>query len=305
MCKDMDIMRINCFYIHMPDHMHFTISQKVAEVFDLYTQLHDIRISLFSPEGELVYPDSVGRPNCRHCTMLRETLGLDSRCRALDRKMMQASLNKGGMVSYTCHAGMREAAAPIFIGHELAGYVMLGQFRSEAAPAVSPYALRWQEEQATPALQEAYEETAVFPEEKVETLLSMFRHLLEFIMESHLIRHKDYDLLAPVMERIHRHPEQELTLQAAARLAGRSSSTVTRLFHKVAGCSFKQYQTAFRMEQAASMLLEWPHRPVAEIARQLGYEDPLYFSRVFHRHAGSSPSRYRFRNRTDGADPRV
>ena len=296
MCKDMDKSCIHCFYIHMPNRMHFTISQKVSDVFDLYTQLHDIRISLFSPDGELVYPDAVGRPNCRHCALLREQLALDSRCRALDRKMMQASLDHGDMVAYTCHAGMREATAPIFIGGELAGYVMLGQFRSEAAPAVSPYAARWQEEQGSTALQHEYERTAVFPEDKIETLLSMFRHLLEFIIESHLIRHRDYDLLNPVIERIHRHPETELSLQEAGRLMGRSPSTVTRLFRRVTGSSFKQYQTTFKMKQAATLLIQTPSRPVAEIARQLGYDDPLYFSRAFRRHYGCAPTQYRVLN---------
>ncbi|MBN2164042.1 MAG: PocR ligand-binding domain-containing protein [Pontiellaceae bacterium] len=291
----MDKKGVMCFYVHMSSSMHYTISSKVSEIFDLYTQLHDIRISLFSPTGDLIYPDRVGRPNCRHCIMLRQTLGMDSSCRELDRKMMQTSLQRGGMVTYTCHAGMREAAAPVFVGRELAGYVMLGQFRSEAAPERSPYADQWAEQQGNGELQLEYEQTAMFPEDKIETLLSMFRHLMEFIMESHLIQHKDYDLLEPVIEQIHAHPESDISLADAARLAGRSSSAVTRIFKRVTGRSFKQYQTDRRMEQAALMLRNSPSRPVADIGVALGYEDPLYFSRVFRKRYGCAPSAYRGR----------
>jgi ligand-binding sensor protein len=186
--------------------MQYTISSKVAEVFDLYTELHDIRISLFSPDGELVYPDAIGRPDCAHCTMLRRNLSMDSRCRTLDRKMMMTSLSRRNMVSYTCHAGMREAAAPVFVDDGLVGYVMLGQFRSETSPEQSPYAARWAKVQGNDGLQAAYQQTAVFPEQKIRTLLSMFQQMLEFIIESHLIRHKDYDLIGPAIERIHRQP---------------------------------------------------------------------------------------------------
>jgi AraC-like DNA-binding protein len=273
--------------------MHHTISQKVSDIFDLYTELHDIRISLFSPDGTLIYPDAVGRPNCRHCTLLRDVLQLDSRCRALDHRMMQVALGRRDMVSYTCHAGMREATSPIFVEGELAGYVMLGQFRSEAAPAATPYAAMWQEAQGNQALQAAYEQTAVFPEEKIKTMLSMFRHLLEFIVGDRLIHHKDYDMIQPVISQIHDCSGAETTLETAARLVGRSPSTVTRLFKKVTGKSFKQYQTAYRMQQAASQLENLPNRPVADIAQMVGYADPLYFSRAFHKQYGCSPSEYR------------
>ncbi len=273
--------------------MHHTISQKVSEIFDLYTELHDIRISLFSPDGRLIYPDVVGRPNCDHCRMLRETLGLDSECRDLDRKMMQTAWERKGMISYTCHAGMREAAVPIIIEGELAGYVMLGQFRSEAAPATSPYAGRWEKELGNNALQKAYDATTVFPERKIETLLSMFRHLLEFIIGDQLIHHKDYDLVLPVIERIRQMPEKEMTIESAAKLIGRSPSTVTRLFKKVTGKGFKQYQVNYRLEKAASRLRSMPNHPVAEIALSVGYDDPLYFSRVFKKRFGCSPSEYR------------
>ncbi|MBN2686073.1 MAG: PocR ligand-binding domain-containing protein [Pontiellaceae bacterium] len=272
--------------------MNYTISQRVSEIFDLYTQLHEIRISLFNPEGKLIYPDAVGRPNCRYCTMLRDTLGMDSRCRAMDRKMMQVSLQRHGLVSYTCHAGMREAAAPVVVNEKLVGYVMLGQFRSEAAPTQSPYSEEWQAEQGNAALQKAYETTAVFPEHKIETLLSMFRHLLEFIIESQLIQPKEYDLIEPAIAQIHDRPAEPFSLADASRLIGRSPSSVTRLFLKATGRGFKQYQANYRMERAALLLKQSPGRPITEIARSVGFEDALYFSRVFRRHFGCSPSAF-------------
>lgn len=277
----------------MLESLHHTISQRVSEIFDLYTDLHDIRISLFSPDGRLLYPDAVGRPNCRHCSMLRETLGMDGRCRKLDRKMMEVAFEREEMITYTCHAGMREATSPLIVDGELVGYVMLGQFRSEAAPDTSPYAEKWRAEQGNDDLQMEFIQTPIFPEEKIETLLSMFRHLLELIIGGQLIRHKDYDLIAPVIEHIRAHPEVSLGLEAAALMAGRSPSTVSRIFKKITGRSFKQYQVWFRLEQACSLLVSMPNRPITEIAESVGFEDSLYFSRLFNKHLGLSPSDYR------------
>jgi AraC-like DNA-binding protein len=227
--------------------------------------------------------------------MLREAMGMDPLCRELDHKMMRSAFDKEKMITYTCHAGMREATAPLVVDRELVGFVMIGQFRSESAPSISPYAGQWYAEQGNDALQDEFSRTPTFPEEKIDTLLSMFRHLLEFIIGGHLIQHKDYDLVKPVIEHIHTHPGDELSLESAARMAGRSPSTVSRLFKKTTGRSFKQYQVWFRLDRAANMLESTPNRPVAEIAQDCGFDDPLYFSRVFRKHKECSPSEYRSR----------
>jgi AraC-like DNA-binding protein len=289
----MDNSIILCSFYPMLESMDHKISQKVPEIFDLYTQLHGVRISFFGPGGKLIYPDAQGRPDCRHCSMLRSELGMDSLCRELDYRMMQAALQKEQMITYTCHAGMREATAPLIVDHELVGFVMIGQFRSEAAPATSPYAERWKTERHDDALQHAFSKTPVFPEEKISMLLAMFCHLLEFMVSSRLIHHKDYDLIEPVIKQLRAHPENALSLEQAARITGRSPSTVSRLFKKITGRSFKQYQIWLRLQRAGSLLKTQPNRPVAEIAQSIGFDDPFYFSRLFQKHMGRSPSQYR------------
>jgi two-component system response regulator YesN len=121
----------------------------------------------------------------------------------------------------------------------------------------------------------------------------MFSQMLELIIRSRLIHHKDYDLIAPVIEQIRQYPAEVLNLEEAAKISGRSPSTVTRLFKKITGSGFKQYQMACRLQAAADQLDAAPTRPIAEIAAEVGFDDPFYFSRVFHKHTGRSPSEYR------------
>ena len=53
-----------------------------------------------------------------------------------------------------------------------------------------------------------------------------------------------------------------------------------------------QYLLTIRVNNAAS-LLETTDYSMAEIAAIVGYEDPLYFSRVFRKIKGMSPTEYR------------
>lgn len=58
------------------------------------------------------------------------------------------------------------------------------------------------------------------------------------------------------------------------------------------GLSPAQYITDFRVN-AACRLLEETELPVSAVARSVGYNDSLYFSRIFHKTKGVSPTEYR------------
>ena len=76
-----------------------------------------------------------------------------------------------------------------------------------------------------------------------------------------------------------------------ARQVGLSPAHFTRLFKQVTGLTFQDYLIHLRLAHARQLLLEGTLN-VTEVARQSGFTDPYYFSRIFHRRVGCSPSRY-------------
>lgn len=67
-----------------------------------------------------------------------------------------------------------------------------------------------------------------------------------------------------------------------------------KLFKKEMGVTPLEYMTGLRMKKAEIMLTTMWSKDysVAEISELCGYEDALYFSRVFKKHFGSSPSAF-------------
>lgn len=74
-----------------------------------------------------------------------------------------------------------------------------------------------------------------------------------------------------------------------------------KLFKKEVGATPLEYMTRLRMKKAASMLTALGTRDysMTEIARLCGYDDALYFSRVFKKSYGVPPSAYANRRETD------
>lgn len=95
------------------------------------------------------------------------------------------------------------------------------------------------------------------------------------------------------MEYVRSHyADTDISLDQVCEVLGVSSSYFSTIFKKETGNSFIGYLTEFRMEQAARLLIGTNEKSYI-IAKQVGYTDPNYFSYVFKRKYGVSPSKYR------------
>jgi AraC family transcriptional regulator of arabinose operon len=89
---------------------------------------------------------------------------------------------------------------------------------------------------------------------------------------------------------------QPFDLETVARHCGLSVSRLAHLFKAEAGASPQRFFEQQRMRQAAQ-LLRVTGLGIAEVAAEVGYDDPFYFSNRFRRHSGKSPTLYRRRIR--------
>lgn len=89
-----------------------------------------------------------------------------------------------------------------------------------------------------------------------------------------------------------RYMEPNLSLDTVCSVLGVSNSYFSSVFKKETGKAFITYLTDYRMEHAASMILETNEKSY-QIAERVGYLDANYFSYVFKKRYGVSPSKYR------------
>ena len=90
----------------------------------------------------------------------------------------------------------------------------------------------------------------------------------------------------------HAHYNQGINIEEYARSRGMSVSWFIRNFKDYAGSTPAQYLLSLRISNAQS-LLESTSYNVMEIAEIVGYNNPLYFSRLFKKQCGVSPTEYR------------
>ncbi len=84
---------------------------------------------------------------------------------------------------------------------------------------------------------------------------------------------------------------QQLSIEGIARMLGYHRAHLSRLFKEATGLSPMQYLFKVRMKKAEELLAG--ELTIAQIAASVGYQDPLFFTKQFHKWCGMSPSDYR------------
>ncbi|MCD5354758.1 AraC family transcriptional regulator [Kineosporia mesophila] len=102
------------------------------------------------------------------------------------------------------------------------------------------------------------------------------------------------DAVQLTMEYLQQRFTQKVSVAELAEHAGLSPSHLSAIFRKAVGCGPHEYQTRLRMMKSRQ-LLDTTEIPVSVIARNVGYGDPLYFSRQFRSVHGMTPSEHRAR----------
>ena len=104
---------------------------------------------------------------------------------------------------------------------------------------------------------------------------------------------KNRDILENSIEYIKNHyMDENMSLNAVAQVANISANHFSALFSQNIGQTFIEYLTGIRMEHAKE-LLRCTGKRASEIALEVGYKDSHYFSYLFKKTQGMTPSDYR------------
>lgn len=95
-----------------------------------------------------------------------------------------------------------------------------------------------------------------------------------------------------ILQTFHLSPEKDFTIKEFAKERGLNYYRFIDTFTKHVGTSPRQYIINIRMTTARELLSN-PHFQISEVAQLVGYENPLYFSRLFKKIWGLSPREYR------------
>lgn len=130
-------------------------------------------------------------------------------------------------------------------------------------------------------------------------MLDRIDRLSEALIAETLIAEEASDELAPLLairSHFEAHYTEPIDYRTLARAHGLSFTTFRRQWTRHMGVGPGKFVKDLRMKHACRLLCE-SEQPISEIALDLGFSDPLYFSKAFHREIGETAGSYRRRYR--------
>ena len=129
------------------------------------------------------------------------------------------------------------------------------------------------------------------PEEARQYARDVMRQAIE--LRDGESRKQQRNLLTQAINFIDKHyPDEFISLDRVAREVNISPNYFSAMFSQEVGQTFVEYLTGKRISEAKRMLRQTDKRS-SEIAFAVGYKDPHYFSFVFKKVSGCTPSEYR------------
>ncbi len=229
-----------------------------------------------------------------YCIYVKTFPEAQAHCIAKQCKIREKCEN-GSFVG-TCYAGVKEYVYPIKKSGCVLGFVSVSAYKTEEA---EKYISRLCDRFSIPRdeLMQAYTSLTdqIPPKEEVDVLIYPLLDMLEIAYLKIEGDADSPDELVPRVERYIKHYHtQNITLDDVCREFSCSRSSISHLFKKQTGKSFREYLTDVRIEDAKSLLL-YSNISITEIALSVGFSDSNYFSGVFKASTGMSPMAYRHR----------
>ena len=127
-------------------------------------------------------------------------------------------------------------------------------------------------------------------------VIGLLMELLDHLSPSRAERSKpEQDAITAALLYINEHFREDVNLECYAKIAHLSLGRFSHLFTRKAGISPYRYVLSLRIEEAKELLM-YSSMNISEIAASIGIPEASYFSRIFRKCTGYSPSEYRSRN---------
>ena len=261
---------------------------------DLYAATGQ-RVGVFTADMELITEHP--RQHGVFCHMLRKIPDGRRRCRECDRQGMRDARAEGGTVIYRCHAGLLEVCTPIRYEGELLGFLMFGQVLYDRDLGSQWKVVEQSCRSLVPdaaALYRGFTQVRRIDPETLQACARVMAACVGYVRLGELLQTDRDGKWNRIRQVLDSHAGEPTALSVLAEELAISVATLCKTTRKMTGQSVGEYMIAQRMARACKLLAE-TDRPIAAIAEAVGMEDYNYFSRLFKRQVGCTPSVYRQR----------
>ena len=270
----------------------FNIEKLTSMLRDFYTVTR-IRLTVFDENFQEIaaFPKEIAP----FCQLIRTDPSARAMCARCDNEACQTAAKRHGIYIYQCHAGLKEAIMPIYLGNLVIGYLFFGHVFAYASyeegwkiieGKCAGYQVKLSELKMASLKQPLMEESYIL------SAANLMQTIASYLCMERLATLRHEDLPVQIDNYIQEHFSEDLD---AKDICAHFQIGKTRLYEiakESYGVGIAEFIRRQRIEMAQSLLLNSPELGIDEIASRCGFHDYNYFFTVFRKVTGKSPKEY-------------
>ena len=266
---------------------------KMKKLLESFFTLVNIRIGFSDLDGREImrYPGE----RSEYCTAIRINEHGDNACRECDKQAFLHAAKLKGPYVYQCHAGLMEIVTPIITPEqEIIGFIMIGQVRQSVSLNESMFKdiCKKAKIKNTKKLKSAYQKLPVLKMDQCKACADILQALASNIWYADYFRLSKEPLSKRIKNYVSQNLEKNLQLPDIARQFGVGKTTLCNLVKQETLGTMHDLIRSIRIEKAKQLLVS-TELPIYTIAERIGIEDYNYFTKVFKKETGLTPSSFR------------
>lgn len=231
-----------------------------------------------------------------YCTHIKNNKETHNHCLCMQKKVFK-KCNAGSFCG-VCYAGVKEFIYPVMSGSELKAFISVSGYKTDNAES---YHLKLSEKYGFDIKNLEKNYALLKPDNLsksyIDTLIQPLCDMLELLfISSERIQKREIPLEEKIANYIKEVRNQDITSVDICKKFNYSRSYLSTRFNEYYGKSIPEYITDLRMADAMD-LLKNSTATITEIAFCVGFSDANYFSNIFKKIIGITPSAYRKANK--------
>ena len=219
------------------------------------------------------------------CTAMSENPASQSMCQKCTHDNLLLCQKKHALIVYTCHAGLIEAVAPIFMDDIIVGYIMLGQVLKLNSDIEK--IIQYSQYYAGQEVKDYLGKLEVKSDEDIFAIARMMQSCVCYLLINKLIKEEHGNVLLKLRKYIEDNPAADLSSNALCKRFGVSRNYLYKISNTYFGMPIASYVRFKRLKYAEQLIKQGCS--VTHAAERAGFNDYGYFGKLFKRYIGKTP----------------
>ena len=272
-------------------YINFKIDKLDELLLDFY-RLTGLTISVWDDKfNQLSYQP---KEMCGFCKKIKSSKKGKRLCYISDKELFLKCAKTGAIETHRCHAGLIDTAIPIKFNDDILGYLMFGQAVDGKESGVESNIKRLSSELGFEydGLIGLYRELKPYDADRIKSAGNILKASAGYLWLSDYIEIGYNTIASKISDYIKDNLTEDLSLTKICSEVGVSKNKLYEISHKHFKTTIGEYVSSIRINEAKRLLTS-TNCSVKEIGQMVGISDYNYFSKIFKKHVGTTPLKYK------------